>query len=646
MPSRKVTMRASMSNQISHFGIMGGLYNRKISGRSSMNRVTSRLEIPAGAASGLRYMKMHNLLSRNPLGSGGVGRMFNNRPRGSGLGSRSTTSDKSVSNLGSELGKHEEKVKGEDIYDTTNPAIPNGDCGSASAPTCFCANNSTGIVNCNAPCKADGDCETGDGCKVQSATSSCCNGLLPSLNCKNNCVGVSGDSGIMMGLSGGVLVASSNVADGQFCCTSVTTVNKKYQCIDSTKFCRLKDIDVSLCGKSVFLTCPLQTWQRYSCSGGSCIKDSGGELPSGCNGSCEAPAPAGSKYKCDPDLGTCSIDAAGTLQPKAACDSACVQNKYKCDPDAGSCTIDATGKQETKATCDSACNKHPPVKTGKTWFPTGVGGQGCIDTINRNPALSGGGCGGSGDTGWGNIVCNSMGSCTNQHPIATATLLLNCQSTATWVCPDKSEWTCKSLGSNCTSASECCGSAFGPATCYKPSGENNSVCWTVDMCVGTASPSPTDKGGVACCKKGDKIIPCPLCKHMDPPTRPHPPATRSYLDVSYGIVNNLATCCDSSDLEGGDKISACYKSVACGGRLDNCNDTTAFPSNWQTSTKGWGDSGCCNGWCGSTADDEGNPVAYCSKYAGAQASGHACDMNADCKSGLCLGGGGSGSICN
>jgi hypothetical protein len=79
-------MRASMSNQTSHFGIMGGLYNRKISGRSSTNRVTSRLKIPAGADAGLRYMKMHNLLSRNPLGSGGVGRMFNIRPRGSGLG--------------------------------------------------------------------------------------------------------------------------------------------------------------------------------------------------------------------------------------------------------------------------------------------------------------------------------------------------------------------------------------------------------------------------------------------------------------------------------------------------------------------------------------------------------------------------------
>ena len=53
MPSHKVSMRASMSNQTNHFGIMGGLFNRKISGRSSMNRVTSRLEIPASAKEGL-----------------------------------------------------------------------------------------------------------------------------------------------------------------------------------------------------------------------------------------------------------------------------------------------------------------------------------------------------------------------------------------------------------------------------------------------------------------------------------------------------------------------------------------------------------------------------------------------------------------
>jgi hypothetical protein len=90
MPSKKVSMRSSLTNKTSIFGIMGGLYTRKISGRSSMNRVTSRLEIPASAKEGYQYMKIHNLLSRNPLGSGGVGKMFRLRAGGSsGLGKSS-----------------------------------------------------------------------------------------------------------------------------------------------------------------------------------------------------------------------------------------------------------------------------------------------------------------------------------------------------------------------------------------------------------------------------------------------------------------------------------------------------------------------------------------------------------------------------
>ena len=75
MPSWKVSMSASMSNQTSHFGIMGGLYNRKISGRSSTNRATSRLVIPQTAKLGMKFMRKHNLLSKNPQGSGGVGPM-------------------------------------------------------------------------------------------------------------------------------------------------------------------------------------------------------------------------------------------------------------------------------------------------------------------------------------------------------------------------------------------------------------------------------------------------------------------------------------------------------------------------------------------------------------------------------------------
>jgi hypothetical protein len=97
MPSWKVTRSASLVNKTSIFGIMGGLYNRKISGRSSMNRVTSRLEIPASAKEGYQYMKMHNILSKNPLGSGGVGRMFHLRAGGS----RRTSSYNSQNNLGS-----------------------------------------------------------------------------------------------------------------------------------------------------------------------------------------------------------------------------------------------------------------------------------------------------------------------------------------------------------------------------------------------------------------------------------------------------------------------------------------------------------------------------------------------------------------
>jgi surface protein len=84
-------MRSSLTNKTSIFGIMGGLYNRKISGRSSMNRVTSRLEIPASAKEGYQYMKIHNILSRNPLGSGGVGKMFRLRASGSSLGSVQNT---------------------------------------------------------------------------------------------------------------------------------------------------------------------------------------------------------------------------------------------------------------------------------------------------------------------------------------------------------------------------------------------------------------------------------------------------------------------------------------------------------------------------------------------------------------------------
>jgi len=73
-------MKSSLVNRISVFGIMGGLQTRRLSGSKSMNRVTSRLVIPQSAADGLQYMRMHNLLSRNPQGTGGVGPMNKVKP--------------------------------------------------------------------------------------------------------------------------------------------------------------------------------------------------------------------------------------------------------------------------------------------------------------------------------------------------------------------------------------------------------------------------------------------------------------------------------------------------------------------------------------------------------------------------------------
>ena len=71
--SKSARYISSVTNRTSVYGIMGGLANRRRSGTSSMNRVTSRLAIPSGAAAGLQYMRMHNLLSVNPQCSGGVG---------------------------------------------------------------------------------------------------------------------------------------------------------------------------------------------------------------------------------------------------------------------------------------------------------------------------------------------------------------------------------------------------------------------------------------------------------------------------------------------------------------------------------------------------------------------------------------------
>ena len=99
MPSRKVSMRASMANQTSHLGIMGGLAKGRTSGASG-NRATNKLVIPRGAAKGLAYMQMHGILSRNPQ-SGGVGKVVKSKPCNcKGLGKTEVEGDLGGGDLG------------------------------------------------------------------------------------------------------------------------------------------------------------------------------------------------------------------------------------------------------------------------------------------------------------------------------------------------------------------------------------------------------------------------------------------------------------------------------------------------------------------------------------------------------------------
>ena len=119
MPSWRVTRKASLSNQITHFGIMGGLSNSRVA--TNTNRATNTLRIPKPAATGLQFMQMHNLLSKNPQGSGGVGRMVKSKPCNC-----------------TGVVKKKEITIGEEISDNN---IPNVTCNS-----CYDANGNSGCT--------------------------------------------------------------------------------------------------------------------------------------------------------------------------------------------------------------------------------------------------------------------------------------------------------------------------------------------------------------------------------------------------------------------------------------------------------------------------------------------------------------------
>ena len=76
---KTVRNKASLTNQTSHFGIMGGLAPlrnvRPSIARARQQRGRSTLAgMPTKPIPGLEYMKSRSMLSVNPQGSGGVGK--------------------------------------------------------------------------------------------------------------------------------------------------------------------------------------------------------------------------------------------------------------------------------------------------------------------------------------------------------------------------------------------------------------------------------------------------------------------------------------------------------------------------------------------------------------------------------------------
>lgn len=86
--SKKARNAASMSNQTSHYGIMGGtvsLIGRTWAVRNAIVRRSTYCNcIPPGPEAGLLYMRQKQLLSVNPQCTGGVGRLSNTRYGGCG----------------------------------------------------------------------------------------------------------------------------------------------------------------------------------------------------------------------------------------------------------------------------------------------------------------------------------------------------------------------------------------------------------------------------------------------------------------------------------------------------------------------------------------------------------------------------------
>ena len=100
--SKKALNAASMSNQTTHYGIMGGTVSltgktwavrRAIVNKGNYCNCINGKQIPTDAVLGFAFLKANNALSRNPQCTGGVGRLSNTRFGGCGSSNRTQTNN-------------------------------------------------------------------------------------------------------------------------------------------------------------------------------------------------------------------------------------------------------------------------------------------------------------------------------------------------------------------------------------------------------------------------------------------------------------------------------------------------------------------------------------------------------------------------
>jgi len=350
---------------------MGGLYNRKVSGRSSTNRVTSRLTIPTGAKAGLQYMKMHNLLSKNPQGSGGVGKVVKSKPCNCGTLGKPEVKEDTTLTLGEVAGK-------EDIHLGASTPCPAGTSSVPAAYPCggLCAKCPTGTSSVAgglcAKCPAGTSSVAGGLCaKCPAGTSSAPGGLcIPSA--------VAGKEDIHLGASTPCPAGTSSVPAGGLCyglcakCPAGTSSVAGGVCAKCPA--GTSSVAGGLCAK-----CPAGA---TSVAGGVCVPCPAG-MHSIAGGLC-TPCPAGTYSIAG---GVCTACPAGTSSVAGA--TACIPCTQAASK-IGLCTLggDSSTLAETVWGCRDPCGVQ-----GSKYYPCPGGpGSNCEDCLADSKSASGFSC--------------------------------------------------------------------------------------------------------------------------------------------------------------------------------------------------------------------------------------------------------------